>query len=85
LLAYYRVNGPTQIVYFSDSETPAGLINGLNTSFTVANTPTSGLRVYKNGVLLTNGADYTVSGSTLTFTNTAIPNPTDTLLIYYRY
>jgi Abnormal spindle-like microcephaly-assoc'd, ASPM-SPD-2-Hydin len=85
LVAYYRVNGPAQIVYFSDAETPMGLINGFNTSFTLVNTPTGGLRVFKNGVLLNTGSDYTATGATLTFTNTAIPNPTDTLLAFYRY
>jgi hypothetical protein len=43
------------------------------------------LRVFKNGVLLNTGSDYTATGATLTFTNTAIPNPTDTLLAFYRY
>jgi hypothetical protein len=85
LVAYYRVNGPSQTVSFSDAETPGGLINGVNTTYSLANTPIGGLRVYKNGVLLTNGADYTVAGATLTFTNIAIPNPGDTLLAYYRY
>jgi hypothetical protein len=85
LVAYYRVNGPAQVVYFSDAETPMGLINGFNTSFTLVNTPTGGLRVYKNGVLLNVGSDYTANGATLTFTNTAIPNPTDQLLAFYRF
>jgi hypothetical protein len=85
LLAFYRVNGPAQVIYFSDGETPMGLVNGFNTSFTLANTPNGGLRVYKNGVLLNAGTDYTATGATLTFTNSAIPNPADTLLAFYRY
>jgi len=85
LLAYYRVNGAAQVVNFSDAEVPAGSVNGLNTTFSLAHTPAGGLRVYKNGVLLQSVADYTVSGATLTFTNGAIPNTGDTLLAYYRY
>jgi hypothetical protein len=85
LLAYYRVNGPDETVSFSDSETPTGLVNGINNSYTLANTPTGGLRVFKNGVLLNAGADYAAAGATLTFSNSAIPNAGDILVAYYRY
>lgn len=52
-------------------ETPTGLVNGLNTVFTLANTPVdpSLVEVYRNGLLQLLGAlfDYTVSGATITF------------------
>lgn len=50
-------------------ETPTGVINGSNTTFTLANTPISGTEhVYISGVLMEAGAgnDYTISGATIT-------------------
>ncbi|MCC6328988.1 MAG: hypothetical protein IT174_10760 [Acidobacteria bacterium] len=54
---------------FVDKETPSGSVNGSNTTFTLANTPTSGSEhVHLNGILLEPGAgnDYTISGATIT-------------------
>lgn len=51
-------------------ETPSGSVNGSNTAFTLANTPTSGTEeVYLNGILQEPGAgnDYTISGGTITY------------------
>jgi hypothetical protein len=50
-------------------ETPAGSINGVNTTFTLAATPVSGSeQVFLNGVLQEPGAgnDYTISSATIT-------------------
>ena len=50
-------------------ETPAGLVNGSNTSFTLANTPTVGTEhVFINGLLMEPGAgnDYTIAGAVIT-------------------
>jgi hypothetical protein len=50
-------------------ETPAGAINGSNTSFTLASNPTVNTeQVFLNGLLLEPGAgnDYTISGATIT-------------------
>lgn len=71
---------------FADDETPAGTMNGVNTAFALANTPaTAGsLKLYRNGVLLANGVDYTLSSNTVTFANNAIPQSGDTLAAYYR-
>lgn len=87
LLAYYRIAGSTSTVTFVDGEIPSGAINGINTAFTLANTPVSAsaLRLYKNGVLLEALLDYTLAGNAITFINGALPNPGDTLLAYYRY
>jgi hypothetical protein len=54
---------------FVDKETPSGSVNGSNTTFTLANTPTVGSEhVYLNGILQESGAgnDYTISGATIT-------------------
>ena len=54
---------------FVDKETPSGSVNGSNTSFVLANTPTSGSEhIYLNGMLQDVGAgnDYTISGATIT-------------------
>jgi len=54
---------------FADKEVPSGSINGANTSFVLANTPTSGTEhVYLNGILQEAGAgnDYTISTNTIT-------------------
>lgn len=54
---------------FVDKEIPSGAINGSNTAFTLANTPTTGSdHLYLNGVLQEAGSgnDYTISGGTIT-------------------
>ncbi len=55
---------------FVTRETPTGSVNGANTTYTLANTPTAGTEhVYLNGVLQESGAgnDYTISGATITY------------------
>jgi Avian adenovirus fibre, N-terminal len=50
-------------------ETPTGLVNGANTTFTLANTPVAATEeVYLNGILQEPGAgnDYTIATSTIT-------------------
>jgi hypothetical protein len=54
---------------FVFDETPSGTVNGSNTAFTLANTPTAGsVRLHVNGYRLLVGAgnDYTISGSAIT-------------------
>lgn len=54
---------------FVFGETPSGTVNGSNTSFTLAYTPTSGtVRLYIEGWRLYPGSgnDYTISGNTIT-------------------
>jgi hypothetical protein len=70
---------------FVNGETPAGLINGLNATFTLANTPAAAsLLLFRNGLLVQPGIDYTLNGSTIQFLNSAIPQPLDTLVAGYR-
>lgn len=54
---------------FVFNEAPSGSINGSNTAFTLANTPTANtVTVYLNGILQVPGVgnDYTISGNTIT-------------------
>jgi hypothetical protein len=85
LIAYYRVAGTAQTVNFADSEIPGGTINSTNVSFQLNHTPSTSasLKLYKNGVLLMKTADYTLSGSTVTFSSA--PQAGDTLVADYRY
>ena len=69
---------------FADRETPSGSINGSNTSFTLANTPTTGsLYVWLNGILQTETTDYSLSGTTLTMV--VAPEAGAILRVSYRY
>jgi hypothetical protein len=65
-------------------ETPAGAINGVNTTFTMANTPIAGTeQLFQNGLLLQPlaGNDYTISGATITMLTA--PPTGDKLLVTY--
>jgi hypothetical protein len=56
-------------------ETPGGLVNGANTTYTLANTPISNTEMlYVNGLLQEPGAgnDYTISGLTITMLSAPI-------------
>lgn len=69
---------------FVFSELPSGTIDGTNTTFTLANTPTVGtVRLYLNGLRQQEGVgkDYTISGSTITYL--AAPLTGDVLLADY--
>lgn len=67
---------------FSINETPAGTINGSNTSFTTGNAPVSGtVQVFLNGLLQTVNDDYTISGSTITYATAPIAG--DVLRVTY--
>ncbi len=79
------VNGSTSA--FADSETPAGLVNGVNTSFTLnfAPNPAASLQMFRNGLLMKQGFDYTLSGTTVTFFTVSAPRAGDLLTTSYRY
>ena len=65
-------------------EEPSGLINGVNTVFTVVNTIVIGTEsVFINGILLDEAAinDYTIVGSTITFVDP--PEVGDKILVSY--
>jgi hypothetical protein len=71
---------------FVDSETPVGVIDGSNASFVLsaAPSPPTSLVVYRNGMRLSPGADYSLSGNTIVFTKGAIPNLGDSINATYR-
>jgi len=70
---------------FADAETPGGIVDGTNGTLTLANTPLgSSLLLFRNGLYMTPGFDYTLSGSTIVFPAGAVPHPGDTLTASYR-
>jgi len=71
---------------FMDGDIPSGIVDGANTSFSLAATPNpaSSLSVYRNGLLLSSGVDYTSSSRTIQFAPSAAPQPGDLLLATYR-
>jgi len=73
-------------ITFVDKEIPAGTVNGLNAAFTLAGAPSpaSSLHLFRNGLLLKEGFDYTLTEATISFVVAAIPQPGDTLLASYR-
>lgn len=72
---------------FVDQATPTGTVDGSNNVFTLADVPASGsLMLWRNGLLMQNGSgkDYTLSGSTISFTAGNIPTVGSVLLASYR-
>lgn len=73
---------------FADNETPVGTIDGVNTIFTLAHSPSpaTSSQGFVNGLLQDFGVDYTLSGATITFAVAppAVPTPA-TLTWFYRY
>lgn len=70
---------------FVDNEVPSGIVNGLNTTFTLNSAPSgSSLVLFRNGVRQQAGVDYTLTGSSIVFASAAVPQTQDTLLASYR-
>lgn len=69
-----------------DGETPVGTVNGSNAVFTLnyGPSPVTSLRLYRNGILLKEGVDFTLTGNTITFLTAAIPAAGDVLQAGYR-
>jgi lysophospholipase L1-like esterase len=76
----------TQLASFVDSETPGGAVDGTNTSFTLANTPSPAvsLSLFRNGIYQTTGTDFSLSGNVIQFLGGATPQPGDILTATYR-
>lgn len=73
-------------VVFVDGATPTGAINGTNASFTLASAPSpaTSLNLFRNGLLLRQSVDYTISGSTVTMASGSIPASGDVVQAWYR-
>jgi hypothetical protein len=86
LAAFYRLSVSIPGVGFVDQQTPTGAINGVNAVFTLAQTPSpiTSLAVYRNGLLMSAGIDYTLSGAVITFVTGLVPQSSDTLSCSYR-
>lgn len=73
-------------INFADNETPSGLINSVNTTYTLAHTPSpaASLELFLAGQLQAQGGglDYTLAAATITFTSAPTLGP---LLAWYRY
>ncbi len=72
---------------YSDAEIPAGVENGVNTTFTLlfAPSPATSLIVFRNGLLQTHGFDYSLTGNVVTFLAGSLPQTGDELVASYRY
>ena len=86
LLASYRVSVTMSGVGFVDMEAPSGAVNGVNGSFTLSQVPSpaSSVTIFRNGMRLMSGLDYTISTNALTFASGNIPQSGDVVLCSYR-
>lgn len=79
---------PGVTVAFHDEETPSGTINSVNTVFTLlaSPNPAGSLLLFLNGIQMRSGAsnDFVLSGNTITFNATQIPQTGDSLVCWYR-
>jgi hypothetical protein len=74
-----------QVSAYFDAETPGGLVDGANNTFTLANAPSgASLSLFRNGLYMKAGFDYTLTGSTIQFVPGTLPQPMDTLVANYR-
>lgn len=79
-------NGTLATIREVINETPAGLINGVNVTYTLAQLPNGLIRLYKNGQKLKLTVDYSIVGQTITLVTPLISDGyEDILLCDYRY
>lgn len=67
------------------NETPAGVIDGTNKTFTFANTPNpaTSLEVYLNGMYMTPDVDYTLTDDTIVFVEAPVVG--SVLIVSYKF
>lgn len=72
---------------FADGEVPVGTVNGVNTTFTLASTPSpaGSLELYRNGLLMRQGSDYQITTNVITFFLASVPQTGDLLVASYRF
>ena len=66
LLAAYRTASASNIYGYVDAITPMGIVDGFNQTFTLPDAPLN-MHLYYNGVLQTQGVDYTTSSNVLSY------------------
>ena len=78
--------GGTSSIIYVDGENPSGAIDSSNLSFNLAAppNPAMSLALFRNGVLLQQGNDFTLSGSTIIMTAGRPPTIGDRLQAWYR-
>ena len=76
----------TQLPGYSDGEIPSGVVDGSNYTFGLAAQPgpALSLQLFRNGIMQQQGFDYTLTGSVVSFASGATPQPTDTVIAWYR-
>ena len=77
----FAAGGP--VANFSDAEVPSGSKPGTVFTLLRAPNPLQSLELFRNGVLQTQGIDYTLSTNTITFTLTV--QASEGLIAWYRY
>ncbi len=78
---------PSVVPSIVTNETPGGVVDGSNATFTLANTvsPANSLLLYRNGLLLQSAVDYNIqSDGSILFVPAALPQPGDILLASYQ-
>lgn len=78
--------GQFNVANWVNNETPAGVVDGVNGVFTLAQVPnpSSSLILTKDGQVLYQGLGYSLSGQTITLVAPYIPNTTDALRAWYQ-
>lgn len=77
--------GPCGPPTFVDAEVPDGTVDGVNATFALANVPSgTSLMLFRNGLYLTTGFDYTLTAGTIQFVPGEVPRTGDTLTASYR-
>ena len=76
----------TQLPSYADAETPAGVVDGANSTFALAASPSpsQSLILFRNGMAQKPGFDFNLSGSEVQFVSADPPQPGDTLMAWYR-
>jgi hypothetical protein len=66
-------------------EVPLGVLDSVNNTFYLSQTPSdpSTLQLYRNGLYMINGTDYTLSGTTITMAPDQIPDAGDNFFAIY--
>lgn len=86
ILVNFAGGSPVVRADFVGNEIPAGTVDGVNDTFTLASNPDPDafLMLFINGMLqYAGGVNYTLSGTTITFAAASIPQTGDLLRAFY--